>query len=160
MTTRYFGAPIARNEDRRLLTGRALFVNDVERPGMLHVAFLRSPHAHARLGAVELSRVRERPGVVAAYAADDLGDYWKPGPLLVPPPPIEGAIFNQQTQVPLARGKVRHVGEPVAMVVAENRYMAEDALAEIGVEYQPLPAVTDLENFLSLWVKGGGRALR
>jgi CO/xanthine dehydrogenase Mo-binding subunit len=150
MTTRYFGAPIARNEDRRLLTGRALFVNDVDRPGMLHVAFLRSPHAHARLGAVDLSRVRERPGVVAAYAADDLGDYWKPGPLLVPPPPIEGAIFNQQTQVPLARGKVRHVGEPVAMVVAESRYMAEDALAEIGVEYQPLPAVTDLERALAL----------
>ena len=149
MTTRYFGAPIARNEDRRLLTGRALFVNDVERPGMLHVAFLRSPHAHARLGAVELSRVRERPGVVAAYAADDLGDYWKPGPLLVPPPPIEGAIFHQQTQVPLARGKVRHVGEPVALVVAESRYMAEDALAEIGVEYQPLPAVTDLERALA-----------
>jgi CO/xanthine dehydrogenase Mo-binding subunit len=97
---------------------------------MLHVAFLRSPHAHARLGAIELSRVRERLGVVAAYAADDLGDYWKPGPLLVPPPPIEGAIFNQETQVALARGKVRHVGEPVAMVVAESRYMAEDALAE------------------------------
>ena len=138
MTTRYFGAPIARNEDRRLLTGRALFVNDVERPGMLHVAFLRSPHAHARLGAVELSRVRERPGVVAAYTADDLGDYWKPGPLLVPPPPIEGTIFNQRTQVPLARGKVRHVGEPVAMVVAESRYVAEDAVADIGVRIPAL----------------------
>ena len=123
MKTRYFGAPIARNEDRRLLTGRALFVNDIERPGMLHVAFLRSPHAHAWLGAVDLSRVRERPGVVAAYAADDLGDYWKSGPLLVPPPPVEGAIFNQRTQVPLARGKVRHVGEPVAVVVAESRYI-------------------------------------
>jgi hypothetical protein len=146
MTTRYLGAPIARNEDRRLLTGRALFVNDVEPPGMLHVVFLRSPHAHARLGTVDLSRVRERPGVVAAYAADDLGDYWKPGPLLVPPPPVEGAIFNQRTQVPLARGKVRHVGEPVAIVVAESRYMAEDALAYIGVEYGPLPAVTDLEH--------------
>ena len=109
---------------------------------MLHVAFLRSPHAHARLGAVDLSRVRERQGVVAAYAADDLGDYWKPGPLLVPPPPIEGTIFNQRTQVPLARGKVRHVGEPVAVVVAESRYIAEDALADIAVEYQPLPAVT------------------
>ena len=107
MTTRYFGAPIARNEDRRLLTGRALFVNDVDRPGMLHVAFLRSPHAHASLVAVDLSRVRERPGVVATYAADDLGDYWRPGPLLVPPPPIEGTIFNQRTQVPLACGKVR-----------------------------------------------------
>ena len=83
MTTRYLGAPIARNEDRRLLTGRALFVDNVERPGMLHVAFLRSPHAHARLGAVDLSRVRERPGVVAAYAADDLGDYWVRGAFLL-----------------------------------------------------------------------------
>jgi hypothetical protein len=149
MTTRYLGAPIARNEDPRLLTGRAQFVNDVERPRMLQVAFLRSPYAHARLGAVDLLRVRERPGVVAAYAADDLGDYWKPGPLLVPPPPIEGTIFNQRTQVPLARGKVRHVGEPVAVVVAESRYIAEDALADIAVEYQPLPAVTDLERALA-----------
>jgi CO/xanthine dehydrogenase Mo-binding subunit len=145
MTTRYLGASIARNEDRRLLNGRALFVNDVERPGMLHVAFLRSPHAHARLGAVDLLPVRARQGVVAAYAADDLGDYWKPGPPLMPPPPVEGAIFSQQTQVPLARDKVRHVGEPVATVVAESRYIAEDALASIGVEYGPLPAVTDLE---------------
>jgi CO/xanthine dehydrogenase Mo-binding subunit len=124
-------------------------VNDVQRPGTLHVAFLRSPHAHARLGAVDLSRVRERPGVVAAYAAEDLGDYWKPGPLLVPPPPIEGVIFNQRTQVPLARGKVRHLGEPVAVVVAESRYIAEDALADIGVEYWPLPAVVDLERALA-----------
>jgi len=98
---------------------------------------------------VDLLRVRERPGVVAAYAADDLGDYWKPGPLLVPPPPIESTTFNQRTQVPLARGKVRHVGEPVAMVVAESRYIAEDALADIAVEYQPLPAVTDLERALA-----------
>ena len=148
MITRYFGAPIARNEDRRLLTGRAQFVNDVERPEMLHVAFLRSPHAHARLGAVDLSRVRERPGVVATYAADDLGDYWRPGPLLVPPPPIEGTIFNQRTQVPLARGKVRHVGEPVAVVVAESRYIAEDALADIAIEYHALPAVIDIERAL------------
>src|SRR5215831_1028257 len=83
MTACYLGASIACNEDRRLLLGRALFVNDVERPGMLHVALLRSPHAHASLGTVDLSRVRERPGVVAAYAADDLGDYWRPCPLLV-----------------------------------------------------------------------------
>jgi CO/xanthine dehydrogenase Mo-binding subunit len=149
MTRRYFGAPITRNEDCHLLTGRALFVNDVQRPGMLHVAFLRSPHAHARLAAVDLSRVRERAGVIAAYAAGDLGNYWKPGPLLVPPPPIEGTIFNQRTQVPLARGKVRHVGEPVAVVVAESRYIAEDALVDIGVEYQLLPAVTDLERALA-----------
>jgi CO/xanthine dehydrogenase Mo-binding subunit len=149
MTSRYLGAPVSRNEDRRLLTGRALFVDDVDRAGMLHVAFLRSPHAHARLGAVDLTRVRNRLGVVAAYAADDLGDYWKPGPLLVPPPPIDGIVFNTRTQVPLARGKVRHVGEPVAVVVAESRYVAEDALDDIAVEYEPLPAVVDLERGLA-----------
>jgi CO/xanthine dehydrogenase Mo-binding subunit len=93
---------------------------------MLHVDFLRSPHAHARLGAVDLSRARERPGVVAAYAADDLADYWKPGPLLVPPPPIEGTIFNQRTQVLLARGKVRHVGEPVHSCCGLGQTSGED----------------------------------
>jgi CO/xanthine dehydrogenase Mo-binding subunit len=87
--------------------------------------------------------------VVAAYAADDLGDYWKPGPLLVPPPPIDGIVFNPRTQVPLARGKVRHVGEPVAVVVADSRYAAEDALDDIAVEYEPLPAVVDLERALA-----------
>jgi carbon-monoxide dehydrogenase large subunit len=66
----------------------------------------------------------------------------------VPPPPIDGTIFNQRTQVPLARGKVRHLGEPVAVVVAASRYIAEDALADIAVDYQPLPAVTDLERAL------------
>ena len=66
----------------------------------------------------------------------------------MPPPPIEGTIFNQRTQVPLARGKVRHVGEPVAVVVAESRYIAEDALADIAIEYHPLPAVIDIERAL------------
>jgi aerobic carbon-monoxide dehydrogenase large subunit len=145
VTQRYFGAAIPRNEDARLLTGRALFVDDVELPGMLHAAFLRSPHAHARLRSVDVSAARAREGVVAVYTAADLGDYWKPGPLLVPPPPVEGAIFNERTQVPLARDKVRHVGEPVAVVIAASRYIAEDALADIVVDYEPLPVVTDLE---------------
>src|SRR5580658_1142703 len=149
MSTRTFGEPIKRNEDRRLLTGQALFIDDVELPGMLHVAFLRSQVAHARILKIDVSKALQRPGVVAAYVADDLGDYWKPGPLLVPPPPIAGTIFNQRTQVPLARGKVRHVGEPVAVVVAESRYIAEDALADIEVDYQALPAVTDLERALA-----------
>ncbi len=147
METRYLGQPITRNEDPRLLTGRALFVDDVDLPGMLHAAFLRSPYAHARLLSVDVSAARARSGVVAAYTAPDLGDYWKPGPLLVPPPPVDGIIFNQRTQVPLARpgDKVRYVGEPVAVVIADSRYLAEDALADIMVEYEPLPPVVGLE---------------
>jgi carbon-monoxide dehydrogenase large subunit len=150
MTTRYFGAPVSRNEDARLLTGRALFVDDVELPGMLHAAFVRSPHAHARIRAIDVSAARAREGVVAVYTAQDLGDYWKPGPLLVPAPPIEGAIFKERCQVPLARDKVRHAGEPVALVIAESRYLAEDAVAEVAVDYEPLPAVVDLERALEL----------
>src|SRR5580658_2283999 len=102
MTTRSFGAPITRNEDARLLAGKALFVDDVELPGMLHAAFLRSNVAHCRIRSIEVSAARARAGVVAVYIADDLGKLWAPGPLLVPPPPIEGVIFNQRTQVPLA----------------------------------------------------------
>jgi len=145
---RQIGERVRRNEDARLLTGRALFVDDVRLEGMLHVAFLRSQHAHARLGRVDATAARSRPGVVAVYTAADLGDYWRPGPLLVPPPPIAGLVFNACTQVPLARDKLRHVGEPIAMVVAESRYLAEDALDDITVDAEPLPAVVDLENAL------------
>jgi carbon-monoxide dehydrogenase large subunit len=145
MTTRYFGAPVPRNEDRRLLTGQALFVDDVELPGMLHAALLRSPLAHGRIRRIDASTPRQRAGVVAVYTADDLGAYWRPGPLLVPPPPIADITFNQRTQVPLAKDKVRHVGEPLALVIAESRHLAEDALADIAFELEPLPAVTDLE---------------
>jgi carbon-monoxide dehydrogenase large subunit len=148
VATRNFGAPITRNEDARLLSGQALFVDDVELPGMLHVAFLRSNVAHARIGAIDVAAARVRPGVVAVYTAADLGAYWAPGPLLVPPPPIAGITFNQRTQVPLAKDKVRHVGEPLAVVLADSRYVAEDALADIGVEFDPLSAVVDLEKAL------------
>ena len=149
MTTRNFGAPIRRNEDARLLSGQALFVDDVELPGMLYAAFLRSNVAHARLRSIDVSAARAREGVVAVYTADDLGEYWAPGPLLVPPPPIAGIIFNQRTQVPLAKDKVRHVGEPLAVVLAQSRYLAEDALDDIAVELDPLPAVVDLEKALT-----------
>jgi len=145
---RYFGQPIRRNEDPALLTGQALFTDDVHLPGMVHVAFLRSDYAHARIRSIDVSRALERPGVIGVYTAEDLGDYWQPGPLLVPPPPVEDIIFHQRTQVPLAKGKVRHVGEPVVMVVAESRYIAEDALEDIFVDYEPLPPVVDIEKAL------------
>jgi carbon-monoxide dehydrogenase large subunit len=146
--TRLVGERILRNEDARLLTGRALFVDDVQLPGMVHVAFLRSDHAHARIRGIDVARARRRPGVVAVYTADDLGDYWKPGPLLVSPPPIKDLLFREATQVPLAKDKVRHLGEPIVMVVADSRYIAEDAVADIVVDYEPLPAVINLERAL------------
>jgi carbon-monoxide dehydrogenase large subunit len=143
------GARIPRNEDARLLTGRAQFVDDVRLHGMLHVAFRRSEYAHARLISVDTSTAREREGVVAVYTASDLGDYWKPGPLLVSPPPIPGLVFHQATQVPLAKDKVRHVGEPIAMVVATSRYLAEDAVEDILVDAEPLEPAVDLERVLA-----------
>ncbi|HSF38587.1 MAG TPA: xanthine dehydrogenase family protein molybdopterin-binding subunit [Thermoanaerobaculia bacterium] len=148
MATQSLGERVKRNEDPRLLTGRALFIDDLDLPGMVHVAFLRSPHAHARIRGIDVSRAREREGVIAIYTAEDLGSYWQHGPLLVPPPPVEGMVFHQRTQVPLAKGKVRHLGEPVALVVAVSRYVAEDALEDILVDYEPLPAVVDLEKAL------------
>ncbi|MGH9260062.1 MAG: molybdopterin cofactor-binding domain-containing protein, partial [Acidimicrobiales bacterium] len=116
---------------------------------MAHVAFLRSPYAHARIKRVDVSRAREREGVVAVYTAADLGDYWQPGPLLVPPPPIPGLVFHPCTLVPLARDKVRHVGEPIAMVVAESRYVAEDAVGDLVADLEPLSPVVDLEAALA-----------
>ena len=146
--TQFFGQPIPRNEDPQLLTGQALFVDDVQLPEMLHAAFVRSTYAHARIVNIDVSKALQREGVVAVYTAADLGDYWKPGPLLVPPPPIDNIVFNQRTQVPLAKEKVRFVGEPLVMVLAESRYIAEDALQDVHVDYDPLSVVVDLTTAL------------
>ena len=145
---RYFGQPVRRNEDARLLTGRALFVDDVQLPGMLHLAFVRSPLAHARIRSVDISAAASLPGVVAVFGAAELGGFLQNGPQLVAPPAIPGLVFHSRTQPLLARDKVRHVGEPVAVVVAESRYLAEDAAEQVWVEYDPLDAVVDLERAL------------
>jgi carbon-monoxide dehydrogenase large subunit len=142
---RYLNARVRRNEDARLLTGRARFVDDVQLPGMLHVAFVRSDYAHARLRSVDVSAARQRRGVVAVYTFQDLGEYGQPAPLLVPPPPIPGLVFHPCTHRPLASDKVRYVGEPIAMVVAESRYVAEDAIRDVVVDCDPLEAVVGLE---------------
>jgi carbon-monoxide dehydrogenase large subunit len=148
MTTKQFGQRIKRNEDPRLLTGQALFVDDVNLPGTAHAAFLRSPYAHARILKIDATSARERPGVLAVFTAADLADYWKPSPLLVDPPPVEGILFNERTLWPLAKDKVRYAGEPVVMVVAESRYLAEDALGDILVDFDPLPVAAGLEQAL------------
>ncbi|MGB2964177.1 MAG: xanthine dehydrogenase family protein molybdopterin-binding subunit [Anaerolineales bacterium] len=146
MTYKVIGKRVKRVEDPRLLTGQALFVGDVNLPDMLHAAFFRSDYAHAKLISIDTSAALEMPGVIGVYTAEDMGDDWEPGPPLVSPPPtLENVVFNSRRQVPLVKDKVKHAGEIIAVVVAENRYIAEDAVEEILVELEPLPAVVDLE---------------
>lgn len=135
------GARIPRNEDPRLLQGRGLFVDDVRLPGMLHAALLRSPHAHARIRGIDVSRARAAPGVSAVYTHADLGALGGPLPKLIPHP----ALVHHKTQYALAPDTVRYAGEPVAFVVAESRYAAEDVLDLITVDYDPLPVAATLE---------------
>ncbi|MFQ5690106.1 MAG: molybdopterin cofactor-binding domain-containing protein [Gemmatimonadota bacterium] len=149
MSTRHFGRRTVRREDPRLLTGRALFVDDVELPGLLHAAFVRSDYAHGRIREVDVAGARALPGVVAAFSAADLGPLARPGPLLVSPPPVDGLVFHARTQTPLAVGVVRHVGEAIAVVVCSDRYLAEDAAEAVNVEIEPLPAAADLEGALA-----------
>jgi carbon-monoxide dehydrogenase large subunit len=144
MVQTYIGAPIRRQEDVRFLTGRATFVDDIKLPHMLHAAILRSPHAHARITAIDSTQAQAMPGVVAVFAFHDIALFAKPIPIrLYPLPGLERFL-----QYPLARDRVRHVGDPVAIVVADSRYVAEDALDAIDVTYEPLPAVVDVRDAL------------
>ena len=141
MGAKLFGARITRLEDPALLTGRGQFVDDMSLPGMLHAAFVRSPHAHARFKTIGSSAARAMPGVHAVLTADDMPPRISTGqiPMLVPNP----AIRTPRTQVALAREEVCYVGQTVAVVVAESRYLAEDAAAAVAIDYEPLPAVSD-----------------
>ena len=127
-----------RKEDPRLLTGRGKYAADFRLPGMLQAAVLRSPHAHARLGAVRAKATLALPGVVAVVTGEDLGAIGRI------PTRLGHRIGSVEClQLPLAREKVRYVGEPVAVVVAQSRYLAEDALDLMEVDYEPLATVTD-----------------
>jgi aerobic carbon-monoxide dehydrogenase large subunit len=144
MEQTYIGAPIRRREDLRLLTGRATFTDDIKLPHMLHAVFLRSTHAHARLISIDATRALALPGVVAVFTFQDIAALAKPIPIrLYPLPGLERFL-----QYPLARDTVRYVGDPIAVVVAESRYIAEDALDAMDVTYEPLPAVTDVHEAL------------
>jgi carbon-monoxide dehydrogenase large subunit len=138
MTTQLFGAPIKRQEDRRFLTGSGMYVDDIDLPDMLHVAILRSLYAHARINSIDVSRAAELDGVVAVLTHKDLGVAAGPLPLLIP----HAALTHPHTQYALAKDTVRYVGEAVAMVVASDRYVAEDAIALIEIDYEPLPVVS------------------
>src|SRR3990170_1148550 len=139
MTTRAFGASIKRKEDPRLITGEAKYLDDIQLPGMLHAAILRSPYAHARIKNINTVKAAEVPGVVAVFTGQDFKDLpalpcaWQAG----------GVKNNVNTPRVLEIDRVTFTGAGVAVVVAEDRYVAEDALGLMDVEYEPLPVVTD-----------------
>lgn len=138
------GYPLKSKEGQRLVAGKGKFLADIRLPGELSLAFLRSPHARARIESIDVSAALKCPGVVAAVTGDDLAGAIRPVPeaseVLRPASPVKLPAFY-----PLAVGKAHFSGEPVAAVVAEDRYAAEDALALIKVEYNPLPPVVDAE---------------
>ncbi len=129
-----------RVEDQRLLTGQGSYMDDHHPPRLLHAAFLRSPHAHACIAHLDPSPARALAGVVAVVTGEDLIRWAKPVRALSRMPQYRVTSFP-----PLAVGKVRYTGDAVAVVVAESRYVAEDALDRIVVRYEPLPPVSDME---------------
>ena len=134
----WIGAAVARKEDQALLTGQARFIDDLSPiPGLRFAAILRSPHPHARIRRIDVARARELPGVWSIVTGKDIADLIGPVPSVVKAP---------LAYYPIAIDTVRYVGEPVAVVVAGTRYIAEDACDLIQVEYEVLPAVSDLRS--------------
>jgi aerobic carbon-monoxide dehydrogenase large subunit len=136
---RFVGERIKRREDPRLLTGHGQYVDDIVLPGMLHAAFVRSPLARAKVLSIDAAEALALPGVHAVWTGADINGDVKPMPLAIQTE--SGALFPQMH--PLADGDVRFVGDPVAIVVAETRYIAEDACELVEVDYEPEDAVVD-----------------
>src|SRR5713226_964543 len=136
------GTPIKRREDPRLITGQATYVDDIKLYGMLHMAVLRSPYGHAHIKSINTDAARNHPGVVAVYTAEDLKG--AVGNIAVAVP-LGHMTSGMGIRGPLAEGKVRFFGDPVAVVIAENLYTARDARDLIEVDYEPLPAAIDVE---------------
>src|SRR5262245_34069557 len=135
----YVGRSLKRREDERLLQGRGAYVADVQRPGTLHLALVRSPYAHARIRAIDVSAARACPGIVDVVTFDDVPELARAIPMRM----SERGQMSRYLQRPLARAKVRYVGEPVVAIVATDRYHAEDAVACVQVTYDPLPVLVD-----------------
>ncbi|MBS3940069.1 MAG: xanthine dehydrogenase family protein [Actinobacteria bacterium] len=140
------GVTKLRKEDAHLVTGRTRWTDNVQLPGLLHVALVRSPMAHARVTDVDVSAALEQPGVVAAYTGADLVEHWSGG-LPCAWPVTED--MRSPVHLPIATDEVRHVGDAVAVVVARTRYQAADATEFVVVDYEPLPVVTDMEAALA-----------
>ncbi|MED5810926.1 xanthine dehydrogenase family protein molybdopterin-binding subunit [Mycolicibacterium sp. 050232] len=144
VATRYAGRRVERVEDTRLLTGRGTYVDDITRPGMLHACFVRSPYAHAKFTSIDAAAALALPGVHAVLTAADLNpevkEAWHA---------VAGKDVPDTPRPPLAEGEVKFVGDPVALVIAESRYLAEDAVDLVDVDYEPLPAIADFRQALT-----------
>ena len=138
------GTRVQRREDPRLLTGKGIFVDDRRLDGAAHVAFYRSDRAHARIARIDIGDAADAPGVLGVFVAEDIDA--AAGPIRAESNMLH---YHATEFAPLARDKVRHIGEPIVAVVAESRYLAEDALGLLLVEFDPLPDVTDPETALS-----------
>jgi carbon-monoxide dehydrogenase large subunit len=167
-TGNWVGKSLRRKEDPRLIQGRASYVDDITVSGMLWAAVVRSPEAHAKVVSIDTSAARATPGVRAVYTGDDMTDLAAPLPHAWAPAGVEIKVPERW---PLVRGRVCHVGDAVALVIAEDRYGVVDAAAKVEVEYEPLPVVVDLEeamkdetlvhesfgtNITHKWTMGGG----
>jgi aerobic carbon-monoxide dehydrogenase large subunit len=143
MATKTLGASIKRKEDPRLITGEAKYLDDVRIPGMLYAAILRSPYAHAKINSIHTDKAAKLPGVVAVFTGQDFKDL----PALPCAWQAEAGRIKNNVNTPrvLEIDRVTHTGMGVAVVVAEDRYIAEDALGLIEVDYEPLPVVIDAE---------------
>lgn len=141
MSTRLFGSRIKRNIDPQLLRGEGSFIDDIPLAQALHVAFVRSPFARARINSIDISAAEAHPGVAAVYTCDNVGALDIEMPLLIP----HSSMHDARTQRPLARDDVYYVGQTVAMIVAVDRYTAEDAAALVDVDYDPRDVEVDLE---------------
>jgi carbon-monoxide dehydrogenase large subunit len=142
----YVGQSMKRREDARMITGRGDYIDDMVLPGMLHAAVVRSPEAHADITAIDKSEAEVAPGVVVVLTGEELaGDFAGPIPMVWDPP---GVDINTPEHWPLKRGQVKHVGDPVAVVVANTKAQAIDAADLVIVDYAPKPVVVDPERAL------------
>jgi len=142
----HVGRKMRRKEDPRLITGRARYIDDISLPGTLWAALVRSPEANAKIVSIDSSAAEERAGVHAVFTGEDMSDLGGPLPMAWAPPGVE--VQNPE-HWPLAKGAVKHVGDPVAVVIGEDRYAVNDAAEDVIVEYETLAAVVDPEAALA-----------
>src|SRR5438094_5138680 len=140
MPNKYVGQRIKRTEDPRLIKGLAHYVDDVGLPGTLHVAFVRSLYAHARISGIDATEALKSPGVVAVYTGKDIAEKVGPVPCAAALPDLKVPDYRV-----LATDHVVFVGQPIAVVVATDRYAAHDAIDLIMIDYEELPPVVDVE---------------
>ena len=146
MSATGIGAPVRRKEDARFLTGRGTYTDDINRPGQVHAFILRSPHAHAEIKGIDTDKAKSAPGVLAVFVGADMAVGGLPCGWLIHSK--DGSPMAEPPHPVLAQGKVRHIGDPVAVVIAETRAQAKDASELIVVDYNPLPAVVAAEDAL------------